>query len=103
MSLYNIPVQNRTDANSMSISLSGELFELKFRFNANEQKWYMSILKESARVVSGVKLVASADLLFQYAAYNIPSGKMSVVDVDGNYADPNETNFGESVFLRYED
>jgi len=103
MSLFNIPVQNRTDANSISISLSGILFTLNFRFNANESKWYMDILKESVNIVSGIKLVASADLLSQFIAYDIPEGTMSVVDVNGNYADPDESNFGQSVFLRYED
>lgn len=103
MSLYNIPVKSGTDANSLSIALSGEFFLLTFKFNRNEQKWYMDIENEAGTVVLGIKLVAVDDMLEQYRAYDVPAGVMSVVDKDGLYADPNETNFGESVFLRYED
>lgn len=103
MSIFNIPVQNRTDANRLSVELSGEIFELAFKFNANESMWYMDIIKNSIAIVAAIKLVASDDLLSQFRAYDVPRGTIKIVDKDGFYADPNETNFGESVFLRYDD
>ena len=103
MSVFNIPVQNRTDANRLSVELSGEIFEFAFKFNANESMWYMDVIKNSITIVAAVKLVSSDDLLTQFRAYDIPAGKITIVDKDGFYADPNETNFGESVFLRYDD
>ena len=103
MALYNIPVQKGTDANSFSVELSGEVFEFNFTFNKSESKWYMSVLRNSVAVVSGQKLVNSQDLLSQYRAYNIPQGVLSIVDKDGLFADPDELNFNESVFFRYED
>ena len=98
---YNIPVQNRTDANTLSVELSGEIFQLAFRFNINESKWYMDVSKNDSVIVAGVKLVESDDLLSQYRAYDIPKGAISVVDKDGLFQDPDGSNFGESVFLRY--
>lgn len=101
--IFNIPVQNRTDANTLSVELSGDIFTLAFRFNANELKWYMDIIKNNEHVVSGVKLVESTDLLSQYRSYDVPAGQISIVDKDGLFKDPDDTNFGESVFLRYDD
>lgn len=103
MSVFNIPVQNRTDANRLSVELSDEIYEFSFKFNANESMWYMSIIKNSVDIVSAVKLVASDDLLAQFRAYDVPHGTIKIVDKDGHFADPNESNFGESVFLRYDD
>lgn len=103
MSIYNIPVKDRTDANSLSVELSGIVFLLTFKFNRNELKWYMDIESDLGHVVSGVKLVAGDDLLQQYRAYDVPSGAISIVDKNGLYTDPDAENFGESVFLRYED
>lgn len=103
MSIFNIPVQSRTDANSLSVELSDVVFQLNFRFNLNESKWYMDIVQDNEHIVSGIKLVESDDLLSQYRAYDVPSGKILIVDKDGLFKDPNETNFGESVFLRYDD
>ena len=103
MSVFNIPVQNRTDANTLSVELSGVIFTLAFRFNANESKWYMDIIRNNVNVVSGVKLVESVDLLAQYRSYDVPAGQILIVDKDGLYKDPDAENFGESVFLRYDD
>ena len=103
MSIYIIPVQNRTDANILAVELSGEFFQLKFTFNINEFKWYMSIIKNNVDIVSAVKLVSINDLLSQFVAYDIPQGRMFVEDKDGLFADPDDTNFGESVFLKYDD
>lgn len=103
MSIFNIPVQSVTDANSIAVELSGFIFELKFRFNANEGMWYMTLKKNDVEIVSNVKLVSTDDLLSQYTAYDVPQGVLSIVDQDGLYADPNNLNFGESVFLRYDD
>ena len=87
---------------SFAIELSGGLFVFNFTFNANENKWYFDVLKNSVHVVSGVKLVTGEDILSQFRAYDIPEGVVSIVDVTGLYADPDDLNFGESVFLRYE-
>ena len=103
MSVYIIPVQNRTDANILSVELSGEFYQFNFIFSANESKWYMSIIKNNVEIISSVKLVSSDNLLAQFVAYDIPVGRMFVEDKDGLFADPNETNFGESVFLKYDD
>jgi hypothetical protein len=101
--IVNIPVRSLTDAYSFSMLLSGDVFEFLLRFNGNEQKWYMTVLRSDAIVLAGVKLVHSEDLLAQFIAYDIPQGTLSIHDKDGNYADPNDLNFGESVFLRYEE
>jgi len=103
MSIFIIPVQNRTDANILTIELSGDFYQLKFEFNANEMMWYMSIIKGTIEIISSVKLVSSDDLLSQFRAYDIPKGKIFVEDKDGLFSDPNEENFGESVFLKYDD
>lgn len=102
MSIYNIPVKDTTDANSFAVELSGDIFVFNFRFNENENKWYFDVIKNSINILLGIKLVNSEDLLSQFIAYDIPQGIISIVDVEGLYADPDDLNFGESVFLRYE-
>ncbi len=103
MTVFNIPVQNRTDANTLEVDLSGVIYKLAFNFNANESKWYMDLIKNDVQIVSGIKLVSSSNLLSQYRAYDVPVGNLFVFDKNGLFADPDETNFGESVFLRYDD
>jgi len=103
VSVFNIPIQNRTDANRLTVELSGVFYELRFLFNANESLWYMSIIKDSIEIISAIKLVSGDNLLSQFRAYDIPAGKLFIEDKDGLYSDPNEANFGESVFLRYDD
>lgn len=103
MSIFNIPVQNRTDANRLTVELSGVFYELRFLFNGNESLWYMSLIKNSIEIVSGIKLVSGDNLLSQFRAYDVPDGRLYIEDQDGKYADPGEFNFGESVFLRYDD
>jgi len=103
VSIFNIPVQNRTDANRLTVELSGAFYELRFLFNANESLWYMDLIKDSVAIVSAIKLVSGDNLLAQFKAYDVPAGRLFIEDKDGLYSDPNETNFGESVFLRYDD
>ena len=86
--IFNIPVQNRTDANSLAVELSGVIFTLNFKFNANESKWYMDIIRNNDHVVSGIKLVESDNLLSQYRSYDVPTGVIQIVDKDGLYKDP---------------
>ncbi len=103
MTIYNIPVQNNIDANNLSVSLSGDIYELAFRFNSNESKWYMDVIKNLNVILSGIKLVSSNDLLAQFKAYDIPFGRLFIFDKNGLFSDPDGSNFGESVFLRYDD
>ena len=100
---YSIPVSKETDAYSQSVELDGEVFELSFHYNKREDKWYMRVSRNNQIVVDGIKLVHGDDLLSQYHAYDVPKGKLSIVDASGLFQDPGSVEFGNTIQLQYDE
>ena len=100
---YSIPVNKLTDAYSQSIELDGKVFDLSFHFNKREGQWYLTLSRNSALIVAGIKLVHGTDLLKQYRAYDVPEGILSIVDSSGLFQDPNASEFGNTIQLQYDE
>lgn len=104
MSLWNIPVRSTTDAFTEQVELDGLIYNMAFRWNARDQHWFLSMSIDDEPVLMGIKLTISDDLLsYARRILHVPPGRLSVVDLDGLFRDPDATLFGDRVVLRYQD
>ena len=94
--------QNRSPLFKISASLSGQVYELRFKWSVRWLCWYMDI-DES---IQGIKVVNGIDLLGSYHYLDdIPSGKLGVVRNKGNASKPYFDTFGieNEMTLVYEE
>lgn len=97
-----IPVTKTTDAFMQQVALDGVVYDLTFYWNPRGNHWFIDIGRDSVTLIRGVKLVNSSDLLQQFSRIEgLPSGVLQVVDLDGLDRDPDASNFGDRVQLRY--
>jgi len=101
---YTIPVSETTDAFIEQVELDGDIYDLSFRWNARDHHWFLDIGQDEVVLIAGIKLVNSPDLIGEFGRIeDLPPGVLSVEDLDGNYADPDDMNFGDRVQLRYDE
>lgn len=102
--IYSIPVQSTTDPFSQQVELDGLIFDLTFLWNARDGHWFLTVGRDSAVLVSQVKLIHVDNLLLQYRRISgLPAGRLYLHDLDGLDRDPEETLFGDRVLLLYEE
>lgn len=102
--IYNIPINETTDAFKQQVELNSTIFDLQFHWNPRDNHWFMDIGTDGTVLIAGIKLINSTDLLSQFVRLEtLPIGKLQVVDLDGLDRDPDDTIFGNRVVLRYDD
>ena len=102
MSDFSIPVSETTDSFIEQVDLDGLIFDLQFYWNSRDNHWFLSIGRNGIFLLEGIKLINTTDLISEFGRIeNLPPGLLSVEDLDGNYSDPDDTNFGDRVQLRY--
>lgn len=101
--------QDRSSRYEFDIELAGEVWHLKFSWNAREEAWYMDIQTQNqVDIISGIKMVINYPLLNQYIAYNLPEGNFILWDLEQNPSTGGVTfdNFGKRyqlIFLSNEE
>lgn len=104
MATYTIPLPTGVEAFNQQIPLEGKIYNLSFNYNAREKHWYMSISRNNADLLSGLKLIHGSDLLSQFKYIeDMPKGQLAIVDLNGLYADPDNDTIGSTVVMRYTD
>ena len=104
MSTFIIPVNDTIDPFDLQVELDGRVYDLYFRWNSRGIHWTMDLGRDGTVLVYGIKLVVTTDLLSQYQRIaDMPDGILFVDDLDGLDNDPNDTNFGDRVVLKYTD
>jgi len=102
MSDFTIPVAETTDSFIEQVDLDGLIYDLQFRWNKRDNHWFMDIGRNGVFLLLGIKLVHSSDLISEFERIeDLPEGILSIEDLDGFYSDPDDTNFGDRVQLRY--
>lgn len=102
MSDFIIPVSETTDSFIEQVDLDGRIYDLQFRWNVRDNHWFLDIGRDGVFLINGVKLVNSPDLISEFGRIEeLPPGLLSVIDLDNVDSDPNSTNFGDRVQLRY--
>jgi len=85
----------------ISAAMSGQVYELTFKWSARWLAWYMQIDDK----VQGIKLVNGIDLLAPYHHIDgLPTGKLGVVRSTGTDSKPYFDNIGigNTMSLAYE-
>lgn len=102
--IVQVPVRTEPLAYTMSVQLDGATYTLAFRINRRDGFWRMTLSRNGAVLLEGIKLVNGMDLLAQFGhIQDLPPGRLIVHDLDGRFTDPSETNFGDRVLLLYEE
>ncbi len=77
-----VPIQSAVSSRwQMDMELDGDVYSLRFSYNAREAAWYLDILSDGTELLCGVKLVIGYRLLRQYRAIpGLPNGDFFVQD-----------------------
>lgn len=104
MATLTIPVRLGVEAFNQTVELDGKYYRLSFYYNLRDQHWYLTIARETVDLVSGIKLVNTNDLLYQFRHIeDIPQGVLFITDTKGLYRDPDAVDFGSTILLKYTD
>lgn len=102
MSTFIIPVSETTDPFEQQVELDGRVYDLTFRWSERGQHWSLDIGRDGNILIAGIKLVIVPDLLIQARRIGeLPEGTLFIEDLDGLDNEPNDTNFGDRVVLKY--
>lgn len=107
MAVLRLPVRVDPPSYIMTIELEGLFYDFGFRFNPRDAHWFVDIDYNSARALSGIKVVNSEDLFSQFnylkADNRLPPGTFLVRDLKGLDRDPGREDFGDDVLFLYDE
>lgn len=105
MATLQLPIRTEPPSYIMTLELEGLFYDFSFRFNARDNYWFLSIDFNSVRVLSGIKVVNSINLLSQFDYMKVdsrlPPGTILVNDLKGFQRDPGREDFGDEVVMLY--
>lgn len=84
-----------------TVTLDGTPFDLSFTWNTREQAWHLSIDRDNVRILSGVKIINSWELIGRFANVLLPSGLILVLDLAKLDELPGRDNLGTDFKLAY--
>ena len=102
--MVQIPVFIDTPHWSERIALGSSVYILTFNYNARMDRWILDIADANNNALAtGLPVLCMADALQNLGAKTpgMPPGVLFALDITGAGADPNATNFGQSVLLFY--
>lgn len=83
---------------SAQVQLGDTFYTVIWHWNARDGAWYFSLSDaDGVAIVSGVRVVLSADLLRGVSDARRPTGVLAVVDPAGRAADPGLSDLGTRV------
>lgn len=97
MATIPIPLRNDIFIYSFTKELDGLVYSFKIHYNRRIDSWILDIVD----VVNGIRLSGGQDLSRQFKHLEIPPGKLEIIDLDGRFTEPDKTNLGDRVILRY--
>lgn len=102
--LVTIPVGNAFPYVTFTITLSGVIYTMQFKYNTRMARWMMN-LSDSAgnQLLSGIVLLIERNLTGQYFYLNIPPGPFFATDDTSQDTQPTQFSFGIDHTLFYVD
>ncbi len=87
---------------TMQITLTNQIFNLAFVWNALNQYWIMSIYDRNQNpIVVGIKVVPNFDLTSQFVNVNLPLGDIVCQNILDKWTDIARFDMGETTELIY--
>lgn len=97
MAVILIPLRNDIFFYSFRKELEGTVYTFEVRYNLRINSWLLSIPDQ----VINIRLAGGTDLLSQFKHLDVPPGELRIIDLDGMNTEPDKTNLGDRVILRY--
>ncbi len=105
MATLQLPIRIEPASYIMTVELEGLFYDFSFRFNKRDNHWFMTIDNKSIRILSGIKVVHTEDMLLQFGYFQIdgrlPPGVFLIRDLKGSDRDPGRSNFGDEIIMLY--
>jgi len=99
-----LPTNFGRRAFSASYELDGDVYELRFRWNALGEFWAVDISRGGGQLLAGVRIVPEFDLLAPHRHISdLPPGVLRVSDTTGKLAQPDADGFGARWLLVYDE
>ncbi len=99
-----LTLETPTTANEeLETSLAGIVYKFKYSFNTRDQRWRLSIYRENAPVILGIKIVENVSLLSQYILDDFDHGDIFCIRSkdDGKDVGLDNLGIGEAYELIY--
>lgn len=104
MGVQIIPTSGAESNYTQITALDGRDYELGFRWNQREGRWYLSVSTAEDGVIQGpTKVVADWPLIYPEQDLPLPPGTLMAVDTTGQGRDPGLAELGARVVLVYFD
>lgn len=99
-----VPARNDVPWYKFTVTLSGQVYTLRFRYNTRMQRWIMDVADSANNdVLNGVPVLIERDLAGQYVFVGLPSGTFFALDLTGQGDQPTRYSFGVAAALIYRD
>lgn len=104
MQVFIVPARNDLPFYQFTITLSGVLFQLEFKYNTRMSRWILSINDPSGnQIMSGIPILIGRALFNQYVELPIPEGTFFAQDNTLQEQQPTQFSFGLQNTLYYVD
>lgn len=103
MTIYRVPTTNKTSSFTQVTALEGRDYDLTFRWNQREDRWYLDISSNGQALLKGLKLIADWPLFRAQTSELLPPGELIAFDQTGKGRDPGLRDLGSRVELFYFD
>lgn len=79
-----------------SISVSGDLIQIVFKFNTRDDSWYIDLLEDTGEgILYGIKVMPNQSLTGRYSYLDsLPSGNLWCLRVKNDFSPINRNNLG---------
>lgn len=102
--LLTVPVTNQLPFIVYSITLSGVIYQLQFKYNTRMARWIMSVNDSTGnQLLAGIVLLIERNLTGQYLYLTIPPGLFFCTDDTSQDTQPTQFSFGVDHTLFYVD
>lgn len=91
------------DANyQVEVALDGVVFRLRYKYNARDESWYISILDEAGVLLrSSLRLVEAYPVMRSFVGNNRPAGEIIIVPTQNFRRPPKLGELGEDFVPLY--
>lgn len=104
MALKKIPLTSDFPNYEIRIELDGVVFNMAFRYNTREGRWFMDIKDASdVMLVAGIKLILGVQLIERFQDIRLPFGSLFMINEDNSTEEPGRSNLGINALMLYEE
>jgi len=101
MSIHYFP-SPKNESEMFTIAIDNVEYDVHYYYNGRIDAWFFTLTKDDVNVLDNVKLTMGYNFGYNYPDFPL-TGNLYLYSPQGYTDAPNKENFGNSVFLVYED